>query len=173
VWGNKIESGVKRETWTKLLLNGRKEDDELKMTLDLLTGNHEDNIAPPLPPAKAPVEIISDFLSGVREHLLANLSSRYGKTALSLMEMEVVITVPAMWSDKAKDLTLKAVFKAGFNSEDYKLSMIAEPEAAAIYILREMRDGPVSNICVGFTNPTEVRKLNVYVCKGRRSFRSL
>jgi hypothetical protein len=163
-WGN-IDSRMKREAWTKLLLDERTKDDELRLTLGLRTGNSEDVATPPLYPAKAPVEIITDFLSGVRSHLLAVLETRYGKTNLSLMEMEVVITVPAVWSDKAKELTCKAFYKAGFNNGDFKVSMIAEPEAAAIYILREKKGDPGSKIVVRSANPTKEAKPSIYILK--------
>lgn len=181
-WGNKIKPRTKRETWTKLLLDEREKSNELKMTLQLLTGNRDpvdiidgqdDDTRPPPYPGKTPVEIIGDFLSGVKKHLESNLKTRYGKTILSLFEMEVVITVPAMWSDKAKDLTCQAIFKAGFDSEDIKVSMIAEPEAAAIYILRELRDGPFSNIVVGPTILAKVRSQIFTLLKGRGQLRSL
>jgi hypothetical protein len=91
---------------------------------------------------------VTDFLSGVRAHLQSVLEARFG-TILNGLRREVVITVPAGWSEKAKNLTYKAVCNAGFNVEKTKISMITEPEAAAIYILRDLEDGPFSNIKPG------------------------
>ncbi len=128
----------------------------MKLTLELLTGNKhpkgydgEDNDdRPPAYPGKDPVEIIGDFLSGVKKHAMYCLETTYGKGLLREFEIELVVTVPAVWSDKAKDLTCQAVSKAGFDSDAIKLSMIAEPEAAAIYTLKSMKEGPFSDIQV-------------------------
>jgi hypothetical protein len=177
-WGNKIEPHRTREAWTKLLLDERQKREQLRLTLELLTGNMDSiendrvNTEPAPHPGKEPVDIIGDFLSGVRAHVQSTLETRYGKL-LSLFETEVVITVPAVWSDKAKDLTYKAVSKAGFNTEDTKVSMITEPEAAAIYSLRELADGPFKNICVGFTPPLRLHDQVFTYSKGWRPFCSL
>jgi hypothetical protein len=171
-WGNKIALHRPREAWTKLLLDERQKKEQLRLTLKLLTGNMHsiengmvDNTESAPHPSKEPVEIIGDFLSGVRAHVQSTLETRYGRSLLSTFETEVVITVPAVWSDKAKDLTYKAVSKAGFNSEGTKVSMITEPEAAAIYILREMTDGPFNEFCVGSTIFTEITWSSIYIFK--------
>jgi hypothetical protein len=51
--------------------------------------------------------------------------------------MECWITLPAIWSDEAKDATLAAAKKAGFgNRVGDEVFTIAEPEAAAIATLK-------------------------------------
>lgn len=97
--------------------------------------------------SKEPVDIVSDFLTGVRKHVETALEIRFA-SMLQALRREVVITVPAVWSDKAKNLTYKAVCNAGFNAENTRISMITEPEAAAIYALRDLEDGPFTNIKV-------------------------
>lgn len=55
-----------------------------------------------------------------------------------LTPIECWITLPAIWSEEAKDATLKAARNAGFGSwNDDEVYTIAEPEAAAIATLRE------------------------------------
>lgn len=53
-----------------------------------------------------------------------------------------MVTVPAVWSDAAKNRTLQAVHRAGFNHQYLPLFKrtvtITEPEVAAIYILKSM-----------------------------------
>ncbi|KIX07783.1 uncharacterized protein Z518_02437 [Rhinocladiella mackenziei CBS 650.93] len=144
-WGNRIRPRTRREAWTKLLLD---EKETRKLAVDLLTGNNNDDGSPPPYPGKPPVEIAGDFLSGVKKHLEDSLKTRYGKIA-SLFERDIVITVPAVWSDRAKDLTCQAVSRAGFHDANTTISIITEPEAAAIYALKEMREGPFSHISVG------------------------
>jgi molecular chaperone DnaK (HSP70) len=51
--------------------------------------------------------------------------------------METIITVPAVWSDKAKSDTLQCAHRAGFGQLD-KLRMITEPEAAAVYTFHQV-----------------------------------
>jgi molecular chaperone DnaK (HSP70) len=155
-WGNKIRHHNEREAWTKLLLDETYSKDQLRLIQKLFHGDADltedeadsashGNLTRKL--AKEPVDIVTDFLSGVRTHLQSVLEARYG-TMLQELRREIVITVPAGWSEKAKNLTYKAVSNAGFNVERTKISMITEPEAAAIYILRDLKDGPFSNIKV-------------------------
>jgi molecular chaperone DnaK (HSP70) len=46
--------------------------------------------------------------------------------------IEYILTVPAVWSDKAKSDTLWCASQAGFGPMD-KIRLITEPEAAAVY----------------------------------------
>jgi molecular chaperone DnaK (HSP70) len=156
-WGNKIRHYTEREAWTKLLLDETYSKDQLRLIQKLFHGDAdltEDEADPASDAnltrqlAKEPVDIVTDFLSGVRAHLQSVLEARFG-TILNGLRREVVITVPAGWSEKAKNLTYKAVCNAGFDVDETKISMITEPEAAAIYILRDLNDGPFQNIKPG------------------------
>ncbi|KAF2194329.1 hypothetical protein K469DRAFT_548682, partial [Zopfia rhizophila CBS 207.26] len=51
--------------------------------------------------------------------------------------MESILTVPAVWSDKAKNDTLQCAVKAGFGDVN-KIRLIAEPEAAAVYTFHQL-----------------------------------
>ncbi|CEL07319.1 hypothetical protein ASPCAL10479 [Aspergillus calidoustus] len=51
--------------------------------------------------------------------------------------IQFVLTVPAVWSDKAKDATLRAAIKAGAPAQG--ISLVSEPEAAALYTLRAIQ----------------------------------
>lgn len=153
-WGNRIRNHNQREAWTKLLLDETYSKDQQTLIENLFHGDVDltDNdsardASPSRLLGKDPLEIVTDFLSGVRTHLQNVLEARYG-IILNELRREIVITVPAGWSEKAKNLTYKAFCKAGFDAERTKISMITEPEAAAIYILRDLKDGPFSNIKV-------------------------
>lgn len=50
--------------------------------------------------------------------------------------IEAILTVPAVWSDKAKSDTLLCAHRAGFGPID-KIRLIAEPEAAAVYTFHQ------------------------------------
>ncbi|KAK0122814.1 hypothetical protein ONS96_009847 [Cadophora gregata f. sp. sojae] len=148
-WGNKIQPKSQRIAWTKLLLDETEKEKRSVLMRDLemekSTASNENSQSEAV---KEPLEIVSDFLREVRMHLETALEIRFG-SMLHDLRREVVITVPAVWSDKAKTQTYKAVCNAGFNTESTKISMITEPEAAAIYAMRDLEDGPFTNIKSG------------------------
>jgi molecular chaperone DnaK (HSP70) len=83
-------------------------------------------------PRKQPVDFAADYLKAIREYVLESALTRHlGKEFLHNQPIQYVITVPAIWSDKAKDLTRKAATRAGIPEND--LSLVTEPEAAALY----------------------------------------
>ncbi|KAG0637899.1 hypothetical protein HOY80DRAFT_907084 [Tuber brumale] len=149
-WGNRIPPRAERQVWTKLQLDEGQRREELKMLLALLSGNlenmsiggsGEDDDNPPLYPGKQPQDVVADFLTGVNEHVVQTLIKQFSHRLLCTLQIEIVITVPAVWSDRAKDLTFQAVGKAGLGEFKYTTSMIAEPEAAAIYTLKSLKGG--------------------------------
>jgi molecular chaperone DnaK (HSP70) len=129
----------------KLKLDERlKRSKQMTMLLKFLAGleslsiddlDSEDEEEPPEYPGKSPVEVVADYLSEVRKHAWSKLEVKYG-TLFKTLTKELVITVPAVWSERAKDLTLKAVTKAQFDVS--KISIVTEPEAAAVYTLKYM-----------------------------------
>lgn len=87
---------------------------------------------------KTVMDAVSDYLSQIYKHTMETLSRRYGETFISLTKVEFVLTVPAVWSDSAKDATLKAAEKAGMGNR-HELKLISEPEAAAVYTLKAIQ----------------------------------
>ena len=77
-------------------------------------------------------QLIADFISALADHLRHILRRKLGEEVLAYVPFEYVITVPAVWSDSAKDSMLKACAKATAGSD---VQLIAEPEAAAIFAL--------------------------------------
>jgi molecular chaperone DnaK (HSP70) len=123
-------------TATKLLLEDSQSDEVDKIMEELsLEGGKK--------PSTKPVDIIAQFLSHVKDHLLKNLDNQYGRELWRTLPITLVVTVPAVWSDAAKDTTLRAVHKSGFNSIELpklKRTVLAtEPEAAAIYTIQSLR----------------------------------
>lgn len=155
LWGNQIKPNTKAKVHAlmKLRLDERlKKSKQLKLLLAFLrfdglegldlndSGDDDDADGPPDYPGKEPVEIVADYLTEVRKHAYADLGNIYQGGLFDTLNKELVVTVPAVWSEKAKDLTLKAVTKAKFNVN--KISLVTEPEAAAIYTLKDMKEGP-------------------------------
>lgn len=62
------------------------------------------------------------------------------------VRIDLVITHPAEWSEAAKSRTFQAVWQAGFNSDNFptlgRITMVSEPEAAALYTFRIVRNDP-------------------------------
>jgi len=153
-WGNKITPKDKGKVHAlmKLRLDERmKQSKQLKLLLAFLTrgmddidlndlnSDEEDEDGPPEYPGKSAVEIVADYLSELREHVYMKMTQQYGKALFSSLEKELVVTVPAVWSERAKDQTLKAVTKAKFDAT--KIALVTEPESAAIYTLKWMSEG--------------------------------
>lgn len=83
-------------------------------------------------PGKLPVDFAADYLKAVREYVVEQALPRHlGKEFLNNQPIRYVITVPAIWSDKAKDLTRQAAARAGIL--ETRLTLVTEPEAAALY----------------------------------------
>lgn len=149
-WGQEINHKTKGvHALMKLRLDETgKKSKQLKLLLAFLTSNFEglniddlesdDEDAPPEYPGKDTVDIVADYLTRLRDHVWRELRNTYMST-FDVLAKELVITVPAVWSERAKDQTLKAVTRAKFDTS--KIIMVTEPEAAAIYSLKEMRDG--------------------------------
>lgn len=151
-WGNLIKPTTKAyvHALMKLKLDERlKQSKQLKVLLAFLTSNFDgldlddldsgDEDGPPAYPGKDPVDLVADYLTEVRKHVWQELATQYGESMFESLRKELVVTVPAVWSERAKDLTLKAVTKAKFDAA--KISLVTEPEAAAVYTLKGMTEG--------------------------------
>lgn len=102
-------------------------------------------------PNKGPIDFTADYINQIRKHVLEkSLGKHFGKEFLENQTIKYVITVPAIWSDKAKDATRRAAERAGIPETD--LDVVTEPEAAAIYCSTlctevSLRDGDCFLIC--------------------------
>jgi molecular chaperone DnaK (HSP70) len=79
-----------------------------------------------------PVKVVADFLSRVREVTWTSIENTYSGIKLPY---EYVLTVPAIWSDSAKNLMAQAAASAGYGTHHKDFNLISEPEAAAAYTL--------------------------------------
>ncbi|KAG6114576.1 hypothetical protein E4U13_003294 [Claviceps humidiphila] len=85
---------------------------------------------------KAPIEIAADFMRAIYEHALEEIASAVPKAYMDICQKEFVLSVPAVWSDAAKNSTLKvnAAELAGIES----ITVVKEPEAAAMYSIKSL-----------------------------------
>ncbi|KAF9393921.1 hypothetical protein BGX21_010552 [Mortierella sp. AD011] len=78
---------------------------------------------------------ISDYLEALHEYVAEKILQEFGRS-YGRKSFRYCLTVPAMWSDKAKDVMRKAAIRAGLISGDDhpdRLMLVSEPEAAALY----------------------------------------
>ncbi|KAJ0417519.1 hypothetical protein BJY00DRAFT_325500 [Aspergillus carlsbadensis] len=136
-WGYQVEPGMVAQSWTKLLLDRgtplTRFDDALEEAAGM--GIFK------LPPGKSAIQVVADYLSKVYDHILRSIAKQITEATLQITPLEFWFTVPAIWSDQAKDATLQAVRLAGFatrsGSVQDEINLITEPEAAAIAALRK------------------------------------
>lgn len=104
--------------------------------------------ANPLPGTLTPDRVITDYLREVSQFCLAHLQDTY-PDVVSIKDVRWCLTVPAIWSDFAKQ-RMKSCAEAagmvqarngnGYGSGDgspFPLAIVLEPEAAAVYCLTE------------------------------------
>ncbi|GAA5809514.1 hypothetical protein MFLAVUS_002923 [Mucor flavus] len=96
---------------------------------------NNDESVPELPPGLEVEGLIRDYLKGfygfVEGHLSKTLGSIYNEE-----KVRYCLTVPAGWTDHAKIIMRNAAIEAGIirlNDHPERLTLISEPEAAALY----------------------------------------
>ncbi|KAF9346264.1 hypothetical protein BGX26_002251 [Mortierella sp. AD094] len=80
-------------------------------------------------------DAISDYLWALHEYVTEKILQEFGRS-FSRKNFRYCLTVPAMWSDKAKGVMRKAAIRAGLiTATDHpdRLMLVSEPEAAALY----------------------------------------
>ncbi|CAJ0548046.1 Ff.00g048000.m01.CDS01 [Fusarium sp. VM40] len=115
-WGFQIPESAKRSKYFKLKL-----DDPVPTSKD------EDS-------AK---DLTKVYLSCLHAHFITVLEKRLGPSVVRSTPMDFVVTVPAIWSPKAKQSTEQAAAMAGFCGNQ-RIQLISEPEAAALYTLKTL-----------------------------------
>ncbi|CAZ85793.1 unnamed protein product [Tuber melanosporum] len=140
-WGFGIPIKEPTLTWFKLLL------DPTKYPLANSTNSPLARTKQLIPHGKNPVDVVADYLSELYKHTINHLEKTLGKSTVEVSPLDFVLTVPAVWSDAAKNLTLQAAELAGFRRKK-SIRLISEPEAAAVCCLKEMEP---KNLNVGDT----------------------
>ncbi|KAI0487191.1 hypothetical protein F4859DRAFT_502416 [Xylaria cf. heliscus] len=88
-------------------------------------------------------QTITDYMTSVFEYVLKIIREQLGHM-LDNTPVHVVLTVPAIWSDLAKQRTLQA-FRRVPNMEESSVTLLSEPEAAAISALRDLNRGSLKD----------------------------
>jgi hypothetical protein len=152
-WGFEVYPKLISYSWTKLLLDK-----------NATVGEHDDPALSKmagsgilqLPAFREAAGVCEDYLHEVYTYVSAKLRQEMTALTSETTPMECWITLPAIWSDEAKDATLAAAKKAGFgNRAGDEVFTIAEPEAAAIATLK-------SYSAPGNFNPIKVCRHIIY-----------
>ncbi|KAJ5143425.1 uncharacterized protein N7515_002212 [Penicillium bovifimosum] len=88
-----------------------------------------------------PLEVAGDYLGKLVAHAHGILRRRFG-SVLGTMDLQYILTVPAVWSDKGKDTTMRAALLTGISPTS--LTLLSEPEAAAVCAIRTIRPNSIA-----------------------------
>ncbi|KAL8748178.1 MAG: hypothetical protein Q9184_007499, partial [Pyrenodesmia sp. 2 TL-2023] len=133
-WGFQIPSNAKRLQWFKLGL-----DASAQPASSAIAEEFPDQRATTPTDNQSPEVLATEYLRALHEHVLAVLEADLPQSVYSTTSIEYVLTVPAIWSEMAKDKTRQCAQEAGMGEEE-KLRVVSEPEAAAVWSLN--RIGP-------------------------------
>ncbi|KAH7316965.1 putative hsp70 protein [Stachybotrys elegans] len=125
-WGASANQMGNTIAGVKLLL-----DPQQERPLYLPQGNLRQEISQ-LP--KPPVHVAADFIGAIYQHALSEISKQVPAEYLAMCQKHFVLSVPAVWSDTAKNATMEAAEQAGL----YPVTLIKEPEAAALYTIHSL-----------------------------------
>ncbi|EHK20682.1 uncharacterized protein TRIVIDRAFT_69382 [Trichoderma virens Gv29-8] len=83
---------------------------------------------------KSPVQVAADFIGAVYNHAMKEIGKKVSQDYVKLCRKVYVLSVPAVWSDAAKNSTLTAARAAGLSP----VQLIKEPEAAALWTAKKL-----------------------------------
>jgi molecular chaperone DnaK (HSP70) len=94
-------------------------------------------------PDRDSMDIITDYLTCVYTYIRdVHFRALYGQTYLQNQHISIVMTVPALWTAFGQDLA-RTVAKVGISGDT--LSLVTEPEAAALYCISICEDVDVES----------------------------
>jgi len=114
-WGYEVLPNEDRITCIKLFLDSDQELPNFLSYKDISVELHKHS--------RSVESAIADFLQKIREHTISTLTLRWGAGFMRSAKIEWVMTVPAIWSDRAKNDTLQAAKQAGLAGT---ITMISE-----------------------------------------------
>lgn len=143
-WGFEIPNPMPRFQWIKLGLDP-KQKSKLE---DSIVFAYKDSRRMELSGLYTAEGLATDYLRQSINHTRQEIKRDVGAVFES-MTFQYVITVPAVWSEKAKNLTRMCAEKAGLGCAS-EIQMTSEPEAAAIFTLNS-QSPHTTNLGVGDT----------------------
>ncbi|KAJ2981907.1 hypothetical protein NUW58_g6569 [Xylaria curta] len=137
-WGYNIPTDVEPIQWFKLLLLN---EQDLPANL-----RHSSHIQAARTMAvnlgKTAVELVGDYLKVLWEHVITEIKDEKGASLVDGTKFHVILSVPAIWKDYARDRMHQAAERAGILEDRLpgktSLDFISEPEAAALATLPDL-----------------------------------
>lgn len=151
-WGYEVPDDVEPIQWFKLLLLRDEDLSSEVRSNDLIVRARkmlqDEN--------KTAVDCTADYLKALWTHTLKSIKSARNDFIVSNLVFHVVITIPAIWKDYAREAMKEAARKAGIlqrrsSAGETILTFVPEPEAAGLASLglrrRQLGTGEVYVIC--------------------------
>ncbi|EKG14291.1 Heat shock protein Hsp70 [Macrophomina phaseolina MS6] len=133
LWGSDIPHHLPKHEWFKLGL------EPLTYNESKLTTKYPSFVA-----AQGDVleseKLIVDYLSALRRHAEKELDAALLRAKVinkRQRSIKYIITIPAIWTDKAKDTMRTLASRAGMGEQPQSIQVVTEPEAAAMHELKE------------------------------------
>lgn len=137
-WGIAAKDLPDAVRWFKLLLVNPQDHDEDTRASAYLQRAQADLQALGI----SPVQAISIFLRRMFEHAVKELTHSLGQATVDSSRFHVVLTVPAIWKEYARQSMREAVKRAGILEKRQKglttHDIVSEPEAAALATLSDL-----------------------------------
>ncbi|KAF2965471.1 hypothetical protein GQX73_g8077 [Xylaria multiplex] len=141
-WGFNIPAGVETIDWFKLLLLNAED-----LQNHLQDSAHLNDARKSLQKLqKSAVQLVGEYLKNLWDYSMEQICNEKGANLVDRMRFHVVLSVPAIWTDYARDRMRTAAAIAGILKDRGKwvgkttLSFVSEPEAAAIATMPELED---------------------------------
>ncbi|KAF2258543.1 hypothetical protein CC78DRAFT_621736 [Lojkania enalia] len=139
-WGFGLEESRTTFEWFKLILDYENLPLEIQSSQRVQQAHNKLAQWSGEDPTKAAVKVTARYLRMLWKHAIAVIRNQEGQTWIDGMSCKVVITRPAIWSNKASARTRKAAEWAILREQgpfaSIDMQMISEPEAAAQAILQ-------------------------------------
>ncbi|KAH7176556.1 hypothetical protein EDB81DRAFT_42690 [Dactylonectria macrodidyma] len=163
LWGYDIGDDAYVIRWSKLELEAPSRLDaliSLKRTIAearLLDFDTDDTLKSNFPRhlIKSPFDVVRDYLIEVATVLRQDIEKEKGPPSLSQFPIELVITHPAEWDHRARNLTFRAVndafehvFPESLDREPV-IRLVTEPEACAQFTMRSGQDQRIARLKKG------------------------
>jgi len=62
---------------------------------------------------KPAIDVAADYIAALYKHALSKIEAAWPEDYLQMLQKEFVLSVPAVWSDKAKDSTMRVCISTG------------------------------------------------------------
>ncbi|CAK7266027.1 hypothetical protein SEPCBS57363_001884 [Sporothrix epigloea] len=146
-WGYLLDKGHSPDKWFKLLLL-RDEDirDDIRNSPYLQSARQkasqlgEDGV----------IDLVADFLGHLWQHAMREIELQIDNIHLQNLPFKVALTIPAIWPQYARNMMKDAARRAGIlqrrDIADTTLTLVEEPEAAALATLLDRREYPEMSV---------------------------